>query len=332
MEPDLTVVIHTLDAPSVLGAALIGRASEGKVEALAHEAGDLVRFFDGSVQRKLPRHYSLAICGPGLVHVNWDGELVRPGLMQALRRFMGSIRWYSGCAWEAEDVRAVGHIIGERNLFVDESAGSVADLVMADLGQPDDRYGAELARCASGRLSPQAEDDWGARLRGVVSALKAEPAGLSEAVALLMDGQRQELIDGRLGLARRVEEENRSFAREAAEGPLRFGELEMTCISLPAEKSIFWAEISGYALEAKDCALCLCHLVGRAVLLLVAAPEVRADLRVWAGYVTDLMPEARCVGASRNVVPVVVDGLLRDPGLKDKILGLLEDGAHLLRA
>ncbi|MCK4374179.1 MAG: hypothetical protein KAX19_02585, partial [Candidatus Brocadiae bacterium] len=73
-------------------------------------------------------------------------------------------------------------------------------------------------------------------------------------------------------------------------------------------------------------------LEGRSVMLLACDAALRVDLRVWMRYVTDLVPAARSVGARPDVVPLVVRGLADDPGLREEVLSLMADGAHLLRA
>ncbi|MHC4480190.1 MAG: hypothetical protein ACYS1C_04385, partial [Planctomycetota bacterium] len=169
-------------------------------------------------------------------------------------------------------------------------------------------------------------------LRQFVTALKADHRELGAAVGLLSEGRRKELIETHAERAEQTERENRRFARENAQ-PLRgMGGLKLVAVSLPRPRQPFWAEISAYARQEQEAELSLCHLEGRAVMILASGARVRADLRDWARYVTDLLPAARSIGARASVVPLLVRGLPEDPGLKEEVLGLLAEGAHLLRS
>jgi hypothetical protein len=251
--------------------------------------------------------------------------------MERLRKFVGSVRWYSAAPWEPEDRRAIAHMIGEENLLVSGTADSVAALVWERCFGPDAEYERALAQFASGDLPPSEEEAWGADLRRVIAALKGDRHALESVVAAMMVEDVEAVIAEHGTEAERVERENRQFVRENAEEARRMGTMELVWLGLPPERHAFWAEMGAYAREAADAELSLCHLQGRPVILLCRGPGLRVDLRVWMRYVTDLLPAARTAGAKPDVVPLVVDGLNDDPGLKREVLSLLGDGAHLLR-
>jgi len=330
MDEQYTVTVASPEVDPVVAAALAGRATEGSTEVLIFSSQELPRFFETEVQRKLPRGCGLMLCGVEVVHVDWDGRLVRPQLMERLRHFFGEIRWFSAAPWLAEDRQAVGHMIGDERLVVSEAAESLAGLVRRSLGAPEDDYEEALARFAAGKLSLE-EARWAEPLRTVLTALKADRYALAEAVGELMEENIDGLLDRHLERARRIEEENRRFAARQAEEPLRMGERRLVCVGVPPDKQCFWAEVSGCAREEAEADVSLCRLLGRPTVVLARGPEFRTDLREWARYVTDLMPAARSVGAREDVVPLVIDGLDEDPGLQKELLGLLRDGAHLLR-
>ncbi len=331
MAEDFTVAVCAPDADGLVAGALAGRAAGDRTEAMVFESERLAAFFEPDVQQRLPRVYDLVLCGPEVCHSDWDGRLVRPRLMDALRAFVGRIRWYSRHQWEPEDLRAVGHLAGEENLVVREGARSVAMLVAEERFGPDDEYEQSLARFAAGDLQEREREAWGDQLAGVLTALKASPSAMADAIGMLMEGKVQELIRRHGDLAERTEEDNRCFARTQADEPLRMGEAKLVFLSLPAARHPFWAEISQYARQETGADASLCHLEGRPAMVLSAAPDTRFDLRAWARYVTDLLPGAQSVKPGPHVVPLVVRGLEGDPGLKDEVLRLLEGGAHLLR-
>ncbi|MFW6118951.1 MAG: hypothetical protein ACOC7S_01295 [Planctomycetota bacterium] len=330
MAEQYTVTVAAPEVDPVVAAALAGRAAEGRTEVLIFDSQELPQFFESEVQRKLPRGYALVLCGVEVVHIDWDGRLVRPQLMENLRHFFGEVRWFSAAPWRPEDRRAVGHMIGDERLVVSEAAESVAALVRRSLGAPEDDYEEGLARFAAGRMAGD-ETDWGEPLRAVLTSLKADRYALAEAAGELMEENIEGLLDRHLEGARAVEEENRRFAGEEAGDPLRMGESRLVCVALPPDRQCFWAEISAYAREEAEADVSLCRMLGRPTVVLARGSEFRADLREWARYVTDLMPAARSVGAREEVVPLVVDGLDEDPGLQRELLNLLRDGAHLLR-
>lgn len=332
MADRFTVIVSEPEVDGVVAGALVGRAAEGQAEALVFDSQGLLEFFGPGVQEKLPRNYDLVLCGPAVVHSDWDGRLVRPRLMDALRGFLGPVRWYSARSWEPEDRRAVGHIVGDGNLMVSETAASVAAMVCDACFGAGHQYEDSLVRFAEGRLSKEEEEDWGAQLRLVLTVLKADHYDLAGAVGALMGGRPDVLIGKHGDRARRTDEQNRAFARENAGEPRVMGRMKLVFLSLPPDKQPFWAEVSAYARQAAEAGLSLCHLEGRSVMLLACDADLRVDLRVWMRYVTDLVPAARSVGARPDVVPLVVRGLADDLGLREEVLSLMADGAHLLRA
>ena len=331
MDENLTVIVSAPDVDAVVAGALMGRAVRGRAEALVFDSQGLVEFFEPVVQQKLPRAYDLVLCGLEVMHRNWDGRLVRPRLMDALRGFVGPILWLSARRWDSQDLRAVGHVLGGDNLIVSEGAGSVAVMVKDRYFGTGHEYEDSLGRLAADRLSADERQSWGAKLRKVLVALKADYFELAGAVGALMEERLQELIAAHGDRAERTEQENRAFACQNAGQPRIMGEMKLVSLSLSPPKHAFWADISEYAREAAGSGLSLCRLEGRQVMLLSRGREVRIDLRVWARYVTDLLPAARSVGGQPDVVPLVVDGLADDSGLQDEVLTLLKDGAHLLR-
>jgi hypothetical protein len=331
MSAQFTVVVAAPDVDSVAAGALAGRAAEGRVEPLVFDSGGLVGFFASTVQQRLPRSYDLVLCGLEVVRTDWDGRPVRAPLMDALRAFLGPIRWFGGGVWDPEDVSAVAHVVGEGNLIVCRTPGPVAALVRDACFRRSGEYEDCLVRLAAGRLSQAEEEAWGAATRLVLAALKAEYADLSAAVALLMEARRDDLI-ARFGeQARRTDADCRRVAGENAEDPRPFGELKLTFLTVPQRWHRFWAEVSAYARGEKGAELSLCHLEGRPVLVLARNAELRVDLRVWAGYVTDTLPTASAVGGRPDAVPLLVRGLAEDCRLREEVLGLLAEGAHLLK-
>jgi len=331
MAERFAVVVCGPEVDAVVGAALVGRAAQSRAEALVFDSQGLPAFFGELVQQKLPPSYDLVLCGLEVVQSDWDGRPVRALLVDALRGFMGPVRWFSARHWEPEDRVAVAHILGEGNLTVRETAGSVAAVVRDTCFGPGDEYANLMVRLATARLSKDEEDRWGAKARLVLTALKANYGELASAVGLLMEGRLQGLIDRYQEKAARVDEENHRFAREKAQEPRPMGEMRLVLLSLPASRQPFWAEIGAYARQERAAELSLCCLEGRSVMLLARGPAVRADLRDWARYVTDLLPAARSIGAEAGVVPLVVQGLTGDEGLREEVLSLLAEGAHLLR-
>ncbi len=333
MERDerLTVAVFEPRLDPVIAAALIARAAEGRADLLAFSSEDLPELFSPEVQRKLPPRHTLVLCGQTVVRTDWDGKLTRPELMRRLRAFVGVIHWFSDGPWNPEDRRAVGHLVGEGNLRVTDRAGSLAALVHGDRGKPDEPYERELVDFATGRLSGEAQEDWGVRLRRVLVALKGDRRALARAASDLALGERDALIERESERAEQVEAEIARFARESVSEPLQMGQKKLVWLSLPPEKHPFWAEIGREARQCADAHFSLCRLRDRPVVLLSGPEDPRVDLRDWARYVTDMLPGAETVGARSNVVPLVIERLSTEPALEKEVLRLLEEGAHLLR-
>jgi hypothetical protein len=325
---ELSAVVCAPDVGAAAAAALVGRAAGRRAECFVYDSQELVEFFRTEVQQRLPRSYRLVLCGLEVVHTDWDGRVVRPRLMDALRGFLGPIRWYSARPWLAEDRRAVGHAVGEGNLIVDANAQSVAALVRDACLESVGDYERSLVRMGA---EPAGGEEAEAEGRLILTSLKADHARMAAAVGMLIEGRLDELIEELAEEARGVDEQNRRFAEEHCRELQPMGEHRMAFVALPRQRHAFWAEVGAYARAHLKVPLSLCHLTGRSVLLLARERSLRADLRVWARYVTDLMPPAQSVGARPAVVPLVVRGLADDPGMIEEAVGLLRDGAHLLR-
>ena len=69
----------------------------------------------------------------------------------------------------------------------------------------------------------------------------------------------------------------------------------------------------------------------RSVLLIGRETASQVDLAAWARYVTDMLPAARAIGRQPDVVTLYVQGLAEAPQLRDEVVRLMEEGAHLLR-
>ena len=325
--PDrFTVVVAAPDVDACAAAALVGRCAQGHVETLVFDSERLVAFFGHSVQQKLPHGYDLVFCGLEVVHTDWDGRLVRPKLMDSLRSHIGPVRWFAACRWDPVDRQAIEQMIGRGNLVASDTADSTAALVAAHYGLEDDAYARQLVEVGGGQAEGEA-----ARAHGILTALKGSHREMAIAVSLLMEERLADLARSYGATAARVEEENRRAARERASDARPMGALKLVCLSLPRDKHAFWAEISAYARERAEAELALCRLEGRPVLLVSRGREPWVDLQVWVRYVTDLLPAARSLGARPDVVPLVVDGLKERPGLTDEVLGLMAEGAHLLK-
>jgi hypothetical protein len=93
----------------------------------------------------------------------------------------------------------------------------------------------------------------------------------------------------------------------------------------------FWPEISACARRLGEAQLSLCSLQDRRAVLLGREPEARADLRAWARYLTDSMPEVRALPAEEGAIPLVTTSPAASPALKDEMLRVLTEGAHLLK-
>ncbi len=326
----LTVIVAGRDVDGVASAAIAARAAGGPVEMLFFEADRLAAFFDSPVQEKLPGLYRLIICGLGVVHTDWDGEVIRPRLMQALRAFVGPLLWFSAAEWRSEDRAAVQNILGGSRLTMSESASCAAELVRDRLAAPDDAHAELLVRFAAGRLPPQAEADWGKPWRRVIASLRDESGRLREAVAPLIEGRPGEIGSALIERAERVERENRQFAADHAGELVPVGERKLVVIGVPRQRHAFWREISDHARSHAEADFCLCLLLGRPVMILTRDPEQRTDLRIWVRYLTDMLPIAMVVGARLDAVPVILRGLDEDAGLAQVAVDVLREGAHLL--
>jgi len=311
---------------------LLGRAEEGRTEALVTRSEKLAGFFEPTVQARLPRGYDLAVCGLRVAQSDWDGRSVRPRLMDARRKFVGRIEWFGSGKWDAEDVRAIGHLVGEDNLVLAGADDSLAALVRQRFYGPDDHYEDRLARFAAGRLGDDEERTWGRRLRSVLTALKGDVRALASAIDALVESRLQGLIDEHSDAAERTESENRRVAADSAEPLRRMGDLKLVFVDIPPEREPFWQEIGAYARESAGAELSLCRLADRPVLVLAREPEVKADLQAWARYVTDTLPSVRTVDARETVVPLVAPGAAAGPALKDEVLAAMSSGVHLLRS
>jgi len=330
MDRTFTVVICAPDLDAVVSAALVGRAAPGRTEVMVFDSERLAEFFGPSVQQKLPRVYELVLCGLEVTHRDWDGALVRPRLMDALRAQAHRVRWFSARRWSGQDLQAVAHLIGSDRLVVSPEAASVASLVRQHCCAPDDSYADALVRFAEGRLSAEEQEAWGADLRLVLTALRADPGELAAAVGLLMEERTAELIERHVASARELDEQNRRLGQSGGE-PIQVGEVTLVRLSLPRPRHPFWPEISAHARAATGARISLCRLEGRPVIVIAREASFRVDLRAWVRYVTDLMPSATAVEARPDVVPLVISGLQSDPGLADEALSLMKSGAHLLR-
>ncbi len=330
MNEPFTVIVSEPHVDGLAAAALVARACPGRFETLVCAASDLLAFFGPGVQRKLPRTYDLVLCGLEVVHVDWDGRPVRPGLMDALRGFLGPITWCSARAWEPEDVRAVAHTIGEANLNTGSAASSAA--AVADRTESArDAFGRSLVQFAEDRLAEADEQRWGRDLRLVLTALNGDYDELAGTVRLMAEERISELISQHRAAARRVHDEVRAFAHEHAADARTMGETRVVALELPADFHPFWEEAGRYAREAAEAQVSVCLLTGRPVAVIARDAGEGADLRAWARYVTDLMPSARTVGAQPEMVPLVVPGLREDHAVLHEVLDLMADGAHLLR-
>ncbi len=326
MAEPFTVIVSDLHGDAALASALAARCTANRVEAMAIDSQRLVEFFEPAMQRRLPAGYDLAFCGHRVVHTDWDGRLVRPRLMDRLRGHFGPIRWFCAGEWLPEDRRALEQLIGVENLVVSEESESTTALVSAECAGADDDYAKRLERVARG-----VDEKLANRLRRCLGALKASPLELASSIMLLAQEKVQEVLDTYLARAEDLEERIEKLARDGTREPMLMGELKLARVALPPWAHFFWSEASARARAHAEAELALCRLEGRPTLVLTRQAGLRLDLRTWARYVTDLMPEVRSVEASPEAVPLVVAGLPDTPGLMDEVLRLMGEGAHLLR-
>jgi len=331
MSDEFTVIVSTPDADGVVAGALVGRAAQGRAEALVFDSQELVDFFRPEMQQKLPRGYDLVLCGPEVVHTDWEGRVVRPALMDALRAARGPVRWFSARRWDPEDQRAVAHVIGEGGLRLSNGAAPAAELVRRELCGPSDAYADSLVRFVRGDLNEREQEAWGADAALILAALKAEREQLASAVALMMEERVEAMLKEFRSTALRTDEENQTEGRRQAGSVRRIADAKLVLLSLAPPRQAFWAEVSGYARQEAEAELSLCALEGRSVLLVGREPAAQADLEAWVGYVTDMLPGAECLSEQPDAVAFRVPGLADDPGLRDEVIRLLEEGAHLLR-
>jgi len=326
-----TVILFRPDLDGVAAAAIAARAAGPDVEALAVGSQHLVGFFTDEAQRRLPAHYRLVICGLELVRTDWDGRLVRPALLDALRDFTQPIRWFSGRAWAPEDIATLQHMFGEERIRVRPDASSEAALVRELLGEADDRYADWLVAMAEDRLPAGPQSAWGKAWRHTIPFVKDDPPALAQAVGLLAAQKPQEIPKALIERAERTEREVLGQAAAAAGDAVEIGERRLIALALPRRLHPFWKEAGAAALRERDAQFCLCALSGRDVLALARREGLRVDLEGWARYVTDLMPGASVVERQPEAEILNVPGLKGDQGLLDEVVRLLIEGAHLLR-
>ncbi len=144
MADRFTVVVAAPDVDACAAAALVGRCAPGHTETLVFDSERLAAFFEHPVQQKLPHGYDLVFCGSEVVHTDWDGRLVRPKLMDALRSHIGPVRWFAAYRWDPVDRQAIEQMIGRGNLVASDTADSTAALVAAHYGLEDDAYARQL--------------------------------------------------------------------------------------------------------------------------------------------------------------------------------------------
>ncbi len=326
----LTAIVAAPGVDGVACAVVVARACQGPFDTLFFDSEHLLDFFDASVQRRLPNLYDLVICDLGVVHTNWDGKLLRPHLMDALRGLVAPVLWFSRRSWLPEDRAAVENIFGEGRLVLSETAPCTASLVRDHFAASDDEYADLMVRFASGSLSEEAAALWGASWRQAIVSLKDDVRRLSDAIGPLIDGDPERLSEQLALRAARIETENRELAARGAEEPVEMGGHKLVPLSVPPGRHAFWREISDQARAQSGAQFCLCQLLGRPVLILSRGPDQRVDLRPWTRYLTDLMPQAHTVGGQPEAVPLFVRGLTEDPGLRAEAIQILRDGAHLL--
>lgn len=325
---ETTVIVAEPTPDGAACAALATRACSAPGRTFFLPSTELLGFFDSSTQRELPRLYSLVICGLGLVHTSWDGRLLRPYLVQALRDFALPTRWFSNREWDPDDRVAVQNIIGEDHLVVDPSAPSSAQLLRGHYSDADPDYADTLVRLAGS--GEDSSPEWISQWRRIISSLKDDPARLSQAAQPLIDAEPDEVPADLLNRAERIEQGNRELASDNATDPVPMRDYTLTRIDIPPDRHAFWREISACARAARGAKFSLCRLLQRPVLVLSRGEDIRKDLRHWIRYVTDVVPAATAVEPRPDAVPLFVEGLTDDPGLADDVVRALKDGSHLL--
>ena len=326
----LTVILASGDVDGVASAVIAARAADGPVEMLFFDSEHLVDFFSNSFQDKFPGRHHLIICGLEVVHTSWDGELLRPRLMDALRASVSQVLWFSSRHWRPKDRAAVANIFGSGNLVVGPNASCTAALVRSHFASEDDEYAVLMEGLAAGRLPQEAEDVWGSRWSGIIASFKDDLRHLGEAVAPLVEARPWQIPDALIEKAARTEQQDRELAERNAAGPVQVGEHKLATIDIPSHRHAFWREISRWALAHTGAQFCLCCLAGLPVLILTRSDEQPTDLRTWVRYLTDLLPAARAVGGNPDAVPICLRGLEQGPALKREVIEILRQGAHLL--
>ncbi len=340
----LTVILSRPDPDGVASAAIAARVAEGAarpaggvVEMLFAQAQHLAEFFGEAAQRKLPASYRLVVCGVGVAHVNWDGEVIRPRLVEALRTFVRPVEWFSAEFWEPEDRAVVAHILGEGRLHVSAAASSTAALVRGAFAGGtravgEDAYADSLVALAEGRLAPEAEEAWGGVWSRVIPWLRDDPAALAEAAGLLAAERPGELAASLVERADRLESDARKMVAARIGEPVSFAERHLVTLEVPTQWHPFWEEVGEAALDEAGAEFCLCALTGRPVLALSRREDVLGDISGWARYVTDLLPGSAVVDQTAAAAVLRVPGLSDQPALKDEVVRLLIEGAHLLES
>ncbi len=330
MEPRLAVLVVSPDADSVVAAALVGRAIDARVEPLVFGTQDLPEFFDRSVQSRLPRGYDLVICGPRVCRRDWQGRLVRPRLMDNLRGFGGPVKWYARGDWRSEDASAVEHLIGSGNLLLSGPDELLAQLVRRRFFGEADEYEGELTRMVAGDLTDNERSAWGDELLSIVHVLKGDRQRLGELVGMLVEKRRDEALARHGEAAARKQEQIHAYAESHAEDPLQMGPHRLVCVTVGGEMRVFWEEIGARARAERESDLSLCFLEDRRAALLAREPGSRLNIRAWARYVTDLMPDVTSVSPQRDVVPFVVDDPRGASARKRELIEVMSGGSHLL--
>ena len=321
MTDRLTVVLAAPGIDGVASAAIVARCADGPVEMLFMDSCDLPAFFDDPMQQKLPSRYRLLICGLDVVQRNWQGETIRPRLMEALRGSMQPIEWFSAGAWSPEDKAAVEHMIGGGRLHV-TAASSCAELVQDALAAGG---GAEpIVALAQGR----GDDPTTAQWRRVISCLRDDATALARTAASLADEETEHPPADLVERADRVESDLRLAAEAGAGEPVPVGDRRLITLDIPAGRRVFWPEMAREAMRLKEAQFCLCALPAPSTLILTADEAVGIDLRPWARCVTDLMAAVRSVEEAPQAV--ILSAPDHDPALRSEVVRLLAENAHLL--
>jgi len=325
-----TAILAPPDVDGVACCVIAARSAGGPFQTFFLESMSLGEFFSGDTQGRLPRLYTLLVCGLEMARMNWQGELLRPPLMEALRSVVGTVLWFSNRTWHPEDRAAVANIIGEENLTIEPSAPCTAQLVSRRLVRGEEAYAEKMVQFASGALPQEEEERWGVGWRRVVAALRADPARLPQAIQPLMDGHPERLPADLVELSMRVESENRRIAERGAAEPVPVRGYGLVRVEVPPGRHAFWREIAAYARAQTGATFALCHLAGLPALILCRGEDSRADLRPWARYLTDMLASAQAVFSRPEAVAFSIAGLPEDLGLVDVAIDTLRDGSHLL--